>query len=728
MKNRRNYGSFKKMIRILLVLFLFSVLFGCQSSSSSSSSDDEVVGDPTTDATTDTEVNEFTAGDSVVMTTADGSAVTGTVVDLDGDGELDGIDLNDDATTLEFVFIDDSSSAASGTNIAMAVGTGGIFAVDTNGDGTIDFYLHVQDFSTGTVALNTSADGTGTTVTVLVDSSGAVIGVDTDGDGTADITVISVSVLNDSTAPTPGGSGAITVTGVTNSSLKLSWAKAADNSTPAVFLRYKVIQSTGDNLGTINDATTTGSGRSVIQDWVVDIAEMDITSLNPVTTYYFVVLVADAKGNTAIYQSKSQETEPLSLTGSWTSVGGSSNSILNFDETGDATKPQLMEHNSDLYAIWSEINVSGYYRIRVKEWDETQWTFIDGNTEAGINYDTNTECCDGDSPQLTSFNSNLYAAWQESDGRFTHTRVKEWNGSSWSFIDGGEAAGINYAQFENAFNPQLATHNSTLYAIWGENYTSGATYRHIRVREWNGDTTWTFRDGGNTDSGLNYNAYYNAYNPQLTSFNSKLYAIWSEEVESSIYQIRVKQWNGGSSWSFIDDDDSDAETGLNYIVNKAAYEPQLTVYNSKLYAIWAENYGTPSVKQIRVREWDGTNWTFIDGNSDTGMNYNISHTASNPQLTSFNSLLYATWNEFDDNSNYTYTVRVNEWDGTQWRFVDGNTAPGLTNDVPTSQHPISPQLTEYQSNLYFIWDEGNSTATGYSNKLQKIRVKKALME
>ena len=46
---------------------------------------------------------------------------------------------------------------------------------------------------------------------------------------------------------------------------------------------------------------TTGSGRSTIQDWAVDINTKDVTGLTVSTTYYFNVLVKDQAGNKTIY-------------------------------------------------------------------------------------------------------------------------------------------------------------------------------------------------------------------------------------------------------------------------------------------------------------------------------------------------------------------------------------------------------------------------------------------
>jgi hypothetical protein len=550
--------------------------------------------------------------------------------------------------------------------------------------------------------LNTTLDGTGTEVKVVINASGDAVDIDTDGDGASDILIIPVLILNDITAPTPGSSGAITTTDVLKTSLTLNWTKATDNGIPDAFQRYKVIQSTSANISTIADALTSGGGRTVLKEWSFDLATQEVTGLTAETTYYFTILVMDAAGNLAIYTTKTQATADLEILGNWSMVGGDSDGVINYASAADAATPDLIEFNSKLYATWSEPGANEQQQIRMKEWDGTLWSFIDGGTDEGINKSTNS---DGHTPQLTVFSSKLYATWSES----TTVHVKEWDGTDWVFVDG---TGINSSDY--AYDPQLTVFNSRLYVTWEEREANSGNYQYARVQEWDGNTTWTSVDGGK----LNYDSGDYADNPQLTEFNSNLYAIWSEDGNPT-YQIRVKEWNG-SSWSFFDDDDSDPETGLNYNIDKAGYEPQLIEFNSKLYAVWSEAYGESSVKQIRVRKWDGTStWSFIDGDSNTGLNFDTGKDAYNPKLSVFDSKLYATWSEKDTNT--SFILRVKEWDGTNWTFVDGNTASGLNQAASTSKGEIHPQLIEFDSQLHIIWDEGGTSS-------QKIRVKKAVME
>ena len=96
-------------------------------------------------------------------------------------------------------------------------------------------------------------------------------------------------------------------------------------------------------------------------------------------------------------------------------------------------------------------------------------------------------------------------------------------------------------------------------------------------------------------SGLNHDAGDHADRPQLTVFDSHLYAVWDED-NGTAYQVRAAVYNSGSSWSFVD---GNGVNGLNKNTAMYALSPQLTSFNSKAYAVWHEENGT--AHQIRVK-------------------------------------------------------------------------------------------------------------------------------
>ena len=210
-------------------------------------------------------------------------------------------------------------------------------------------------------------------------------------------------------------------------------------------------------------------------------------------------------------------------------------------------------------------------------------------------------------------------------------------------------------------------------------------------------SSWTFVDDGGSD-GINYSKTSNASGPKLAVFDSNLFAIWNEQA-GSIYQIRVAAYNG-SSWSFAD---GNGANGINKDVSRNALVPHLAVHNSKLYAIWQETNGT--AKQIRVKVYKNPGWDPVDGDGTGGINKDINCNAEYPRLIEYNSKLYATWQEYNGT---TYQVRVKVYDDPGWSLVDGGGTGGINKDQTKSAY--GPRLAVLNGKLYATWYEDNGTA------------------
>lgn len=112
------------------------------------------------------------------------------------------------------------------------------------------------------------------------------------------------SVANDTQSPVPGSGGAIKVLpwwgspGISPTSVSLSWEAATDNMTPSGSLQYLLFRSTANNLSTIADLWANGTP---VGTWTMGMTTSNVVGLNPETTYWFNVLVADEAGRQAIY-------------------------------------------------------------------------------------------------------------------------------------------------------------------------------------------------------------------------------------------------------------------------------------------------------------------------------------------------------------------------------------------------------------------------------------------
>lgn len=297
-------------------------------------------------------------------------------------------------------------------------------------------------------------------------------------------------------------------------------------------------------------------------------------------------------------------------------------------------------------------------------------------------------------PVLAVFNNELYAAWQEAS-TYTQLRVAKFNGTSWSRIDGD---GIKYNSNSNARRPQLIVYNSSLYVIWEETVSLGGVVgSQVRIKKYDGGTSWVEPDG---DSILNYDDTDGATYPVAAVYGSKLYVAWEENIGvngNSINQIRVKSFDG-SAWTFVDGDDI---AGLNIDSTKNADEPFLQIYNGELYVAWHER---SSKTQVRVKKYNGLAWTLVDGGTQTtGLNQNTGDDAYHVRLAVFDGNLYATWNE----KHPTYHIRVKTYDDTSWVSADGNGEKGMNYD--TSRSATYGYLSVSDSSLYITFLENNDS-------------------
>jgi hypothetical protein len=360
------------------------------------------------------------------------------------------------------------------------------------------------------------------------------------------------------------------------------------------------------------------------------------------------------------------------------------------------------DNNSNLYASWSEVSQYGSIsQIRVKEYDNSSWSAIDGDSNNGINL---IKSRNATNPSMTDNGTHLFAVWSEDDGSgkgLIRTAVYDNTTRSWDFQNNNFQA-LNYSTSRSANNPQLLNDNSSLYAIWSEN---NGTANQIRVKLFDNSTSWNLVDKiGDNTTGINKDTSKNALNPKLLNFNSEIYAAWSE-TDSTASQIRVARYNNSSSWTFVD---GNASTGINKTTSKNATDPSMAVLSTKLYLAWSET-NADNRTQIRVKSYDGSNWSFVDGNNATkGINKDYTQNASYPQLVkvtdnSSSSKLYAVWLE----ENGSTQVHVAEFDGnSSWSFKDGNSFDGL--NLNTAKITGKPSAVAHLYNLIVAWSETNS--------------------
>ena len=278
-------------------------------------------------------------------------------------------------------------------------------------------------------------------------------------------------------------------------------------------------------------------------------------------------------------------------------------------------------------------------------------------------------------PRGVIHNSKLHACWLENN----KTRVAVNNGThdapNWQFLDGANTNGINRDPARASFDCNLVSVNSRLFLFWTE--TTGTAYVG-RLLEYNGTPgSWTIRDD-NSSKGLNVSAARNADYLNCIPQHTNIYCAWRELAASNgMAQTRVGIYNTTlNSWSLID---GGGNFGLNFNSNyHVGALPGLVFINNKLYVTWAERNGT-NVNQIRVKVYDGTSWSFIDGGGVNGLNKDPLKSSTQQTMIHVGDYIYIAWQE---NNSTHYSARVIRYKhndtNPEWKFIDGNNDAGVT--------------------------------------------------
>ncbi len=331
------------------------------------------------------------------------------------------------------------------------------------------------------------------------------------------------------------------------------------------------------------------------------------------------------------------------------------------------------------------------------------FTFVDGGEAIGVNVNPYRAA---NSPAIVAFNNEIYAAWQETNTvngeAVNQIHARKYNGSIWINISGPN--GINIAPSKMADHPTLAVFNGSVYAAWLElsTYDNKGTDKIRISRYTNAGSVWEDVTG-NVD-GLNVNPAEWAFAPSLAVFGDALYVSWSENGK-----IRIKKYDG-NNWTSAE---GEGTTGLN--ANGAATNPDMVASNDALYVMWAESSSDPGALNLRGKKYDGEGWTSLDNGVPGGLNIDPLKQAVEPSLAIYDGKLYVAWEE---NIGYLdYQIRVKRYDDPGWTSVDGGGPYGLNRDVGLRAAEV--ELVVFDNHLYAIWHEVKDPP-----RVQHIRVKK----
>jgi hypothetical protein len=220
--------------------------------------------------------------------------------------------------------------------------------------------------------------------------------------------------------------------------------------------------------------------------------------------------------------------------GNWTALGAP----LNRNANSIAANPQAIYYGGQIYVAWSENGVAGAGPSVIHvdtSTDGNTYTIEDGGTTLPSLSQTGAEN-NATNPFLAEYNNNIYISWIGNYVGTSVVRVAMFSAGNWVAADGGSNSGLNYNPSANASGtPSMVVgSDNNLYIIWTEVYSN---ITQVHIKEYNG-STWNWVDGSGP-TGLNFMTSVNAVAPSLTLFNGEIYSSW-EEFESGDYaRVRV---------------------------------------------------------------------------------------------------------------------------------------------------------------------------------------------
>ncbi len=205
--------------------------------------------------------------------------------------------------------------------------------------------------------------------------------------------------------------------------------------------------------------------------------------------------------------------------GQWHMIG---DGPLNVSLLHDAIEPSIAFEETALYAAWMELSDQGFYQIRVKRWDGSQWEPLGGP----LNINPSSHAM---RPSVALRNRIPSVAWIEIDASgVAQFYVKSWDQDRWT----SPRESLNADRTQHSLSPSLRRIGSDLYAAWAEADGNGISQIHVARSV--GDR-WE-----RSSTQLNTSPPVYSTTPYLASLGENLYVAWKEVSQNGLFQIMVK--------------------------------------------------------------------------------------------------------------------------------------------------------------------------------------------
>lgn len=366
--------------------------------------------------------------------------------------------------------------------------------------------------------------------------------------------------------------------------------------------------------------------------------------------------------------------------GNWTV--GDGGATIQYTNNRFGYSPNLIEYKNELYAVYGETyNVSPYYQqIRVKKWNGSTWTWADGGTATGLSGSTYS----AQAPITFIYNNYLYVGWLYVTSNYNYI-MKKYDGTSWTDVNSG-----NNVLPENTyqqFSMYTALFNNVIYLIYN-----------------NQDGSKLLQFNGNTFSFVEFSAGTNliTYNDNkveashIITYNNKLYISLSVNYDGS-YKQMVLTYNG-TTFEY-------ENIVFNYNTLKNARFSHLEILNNRLFIFWKE-YNQNNVYQLRYACFYDGSWHL----NETSLNYDVTKVCSGTIATVIvNGYMFVAWVE---NS----VTRCKQFDGTLWTTADNY----LAINVDATKMSYNYFIYSFQKKLCALLLESDGTRETHRFKYKNI--------
>jgi hypothetical protein len=364
--------------------------------------------------------------------------------------------------------------------------------------------------------------------------------------------------------------------------------------------------------------------------------------------------------------------------------GGTSDGVASSTANEDIDKLSTASIGNDLYVAWIDTSISPFiFHVQKYDGNTKTWSYIDGIN--GCKNRTSFDPPGFTYLYLYAYNNELYLAWNEE----CYVYVEKYNPVSgmWTVIDNG---GITTDSGRNAGTPNLCAYNGKLYLAFYQLY---GCFAQIRVERYDGNfsssNTWTIVDKG-SQTGLNYAFYHSAKEPHMAVYGNNLMVAWIENNSNNFMQIRAKIYDG-SSWSSADG--GAVETGINGDSTEYVdYGCSIVNYQGNIYLSWHQD------DKMVIKKYNGT-WSDVP---DSTITY-----ATEPDLYSDGTNLYIA---YMDGINGYNGIKLKKFDGTSWTAIDGNHSTGII--LGSSDYTYGGEVQVINGIPYVIYDGACSEANG----------------